>query len=414
MSNRLALNRYMHDAAKPNNPAAPSYMVQDFVDEVTGYDAGANAKYEHDSVQITPQSGLVGVFQSAVQPVQYDINAQPLSHYDRIQLRLELTNNGAANATLLAGQFLINFIEVMVSGDTIETIYPHHLMANDLYRQYSDEDVFNNRSLRGFVGGIQGTVFAGSATVLAPAASRIIFVEIPCVFSKTKCFVSAIKQVITFRVHYNSTALTSTSLATTINLTTANMIIDGRRYDDVIRRQLLLRYQQYDHVFGYYDQQRNIISGQAISNTTRTTVPNTAFGGYKSALLLLFLVPNAAILENQYSFQAITKLDLFLNGRSVSNFEGIFTDELKATMAEKFYTTSVATENIYAILQSNLPVDSINKGLSRGCVALTNNDQFRIQAAVAATYDVYVLCYRYANFIIMKNGTVSLQPVAAM
>lgn len=411
-NNKLALNRYDHDAVVGNSQM-PTYMVRNYKDEVFDYDAGANAKFEHDSIRINPQSGLANVFTSgSEQQIDFIINPGNLiSHFDKIQLRCTIGNGGAAAATVLPSHFMINLIEVMVSGATIEEIYPQHLLFNDLYLSNSDEEVINDRSLRNYVGGIEGTLYTNPAT-LAAGASRSFYVEIPCVFSKTKCFMDAIRQVITFRIHFSSTALVSTSLATTINLLESDILIDGRKYDDVIKQKLIARYKSYDHVFGYYMQQRSIIAGQTISNTTRTTVTNTAFGGYHSGLVAVFLCPAGANREELYSFAELLRLDLQRNGSSISNFQNVPADFIKAQMGYKFYTTSTSTENIYCILQSNKPVEALNYGRQLGCNGLTNNDQLLIQAETAGTYDVYVLCYRFANFIINKNGAASLVPLS--
>lgn len=411
MSGKLALNRYDHDPVVGNS-TTPSYMVQNFKDDVYDYDAGANAKFEHDSIRIPPQSGLSNVFAGAVQQIEFMVNKnQVICHYDKIQLRLILTNSGAAVATFVASHFMINLIEVMVSGATIEEIYPHHLMFNELYLANSDEEVINNRALRNFAGGIDGTPYGNPAT-LAAGQSRAFNIEIPCVFSKTKCFMCGLDQTISFRIHFAPSALASTSLATSILLSEADLLIDGRKYDDLIRQRLINRYKQFDHVFGYYMPQRSIIANQTISDTTRTTVSNTVFGGYHSALLAVMLCPAGASREQLYSFTELLRLDLTRNGSSISNFQNVPADFVKAEMSYKFKTTAVSTENLYAILQSNKPVEALNYGRSLGVNVLTNNDQLLIQASAAAAYDVYVLCYRFSNFCITRNGNATLTPLA--
>lgn len=408
MSNLLALNRYMHDPVITIGGKA----IQDYKDEIADYDAGSNAKFEHDSIRVSPQSNLSNVFAGALQQIDYQVNSgQVISHYDKIQLRLTVQNTGANPATMLASHFLIDHIEVMCNGSTIEDIYPHHLMFNELYLAESDEQVLNNRFYRAFGGGIGGSVYTGPAA-LAAGATRDFFIEIPCVFSKTKCFMDAIRCTCQFRVHFVGNPLASTSAATTISLTEADLLIDGRKYDDVIKQRLIARYKQMDHVFGYYEPQRAIIGGQAISATTRTTVQNTVFGGFHSALLSVMLVPAGASREQLYNFSTISRIDLQRNGQTINSFANQPADYVKAQMASKFYTTAVFTDFIYNILQSNLPVESLNNGLQRGLNTLTNNDIFLIQAGAAASYDVYVLCYRFCNFIVKRDGTVNLVALA--
>ena len=406
MSNQLALNNYMHDPVKVIGGKA----IQNFVDEITDYDAGANSKFQHSSFQVPPQSGLSNVFVNSTQQIDFLVNSgQVLSHYDKIQLQCRIQNTGAAVATLLASHFLIDHIEVQFGGSTIEDIYPHHLMFNELYLANSDEEVLNNRFYRNFGGGVGGTVYQNPAT-LAAGATRDFFIEIPCVLSKTKCFMDAIKQTITFRIHFGSTALASSSLATTIALTECNLLVDGRQYDDIIKQKLIARYKQMDHIFGYYEPNRSIVPGQTVSNTVRTTVQNTVFGGYHSALLAVMLVAQNASREQLYAFTGLSHLELQRNGQTINSFSNIPADYWKAQMAPKFYTTAVFTESLYVIPQSNLPVESLNFGLQRGVDKLTNNDVFLIQtsAGAPAVYDVYVLCYRFTNFIVRRDGTATL------
>lgn len=410
--NKLELNKYHHDpfVASGNGGA---YLVKNFVDEIAEFDAGAAAKYQHNSIRIIPQSNLSNIFNGSAQQLDYQINrGQVVCHFDKIDLHFTLTNTGANAATLLASHFLIDYIEVLMGGGTIETIYNHNLLYSELYLADDDEQVFNNRAVRNYAGGIQGTVYTGPAN-LAAAASRTFFVEVPCVFTRTKAFIPAIDQVIGFRVHFASSALASTSLATTISLTNADMLISGKEYNDVVKQKLLARYKTYDHVMPYYEPQRTVIPGQTISAVTKTNVKMTEFGGMLSSQIVVLLVPQGAVQENLYNFAATVKLDIFRNGMTVSSYQDQPTEWIKQQMAELFNTTAVATQNIYVIPQSCYPAESAEIGIQRGAVFMTNNDILEIQAAVGAVYDVYVLCYRFCNATITKDGQFLLQPVVA-
>lgn len=408
--NKLDLNKYQHDSfVQSGNGGA--YLVKDFIDEIAEFDAGAAAKFQHNSVRIIPQSNLSNIFSNSSQQLDYQINrGQVICHFDSINLYLTVANTGANAATLLASHFLIDYIEVMMGGGTIETIYNHHLLYNELYLAESDEEVFNNRAVRQYAGGTQGTVYTNASTV-APAATRTFFIQIPCVFTRTKAFIPAIDQTIGFRVHFAPTALTSTSLATTVSLIDADMLIEGKEYNDVIKQKLLARYKTYDHVMPYYEPQRATIPGQVISAVTKTNVKITEFGGMLSSQVVVLLVPNGAVQENLYNFTGLQKLDILRNGMTVSSYQDQPAIWIKQQMSYLFNTTAVATQSIYVIPQSCMPVESADLGLQRGAVFMTNNDILEIQAIFAATYDVYILCYRFCNATITKTGQFLLQPI---
>lgn len=408
--NKLDLNKYQHDSfVQSGNGGA--YLVKDFIDEIAEFDAGAAAKFQHNSVRIIPQSSLSAIFNGTAQQLDYQINrGQTICHFDSIQLYLTISNTGANAATLLASHFMIDYVEVLMGGGTIETIYNHHLLYNELYLAESDEEVFNNRAVRNYAGGTAGTVYTGP-TNLAAAASRTFFIQIPCVFTRTKAFIPAIDQTVGFRVHFAPTALASTSLATTISLVDADLLIDGKEYNDVIKQKLLARYKSYDHVMPYYEPQRAVIPGQAISAVTKTNVKITEFGGMLSSQVVVLVLPNGAVQENLYNFAGLQKLDILRNGMTVSSYQDQPAIWIKQQMANLFNTTAVATQSIYVIPQSCMPVESADLGLQRGAVFMTNNDIFEIQALVGATYDVYALCYRFCNATITKTGQFLLQPV---
>lgn len=410
MTSKLDLQTYQHD---PFVPAANggAYYVKNFVDEFTEYDAGARAKFQHNSLRVNPQSGLSNIFNGSNQQLDFLMpRCSNVCHYDKIDLYMSISNTGAAIGTLLASHFMIDYIEVMVSGATVETIYSHHLMYNELYLAEDDEQVFNNRKLRAFAGGIQNTAYTGPGAI-GVGLSTTFLVEIPCVFSRTECFMPAINSDILFRVHFTSTALASTSLATTITLTNCDIFISGREYDSVTKEKLIARYKSVDHVMPYYEPIRAIVSGQTINSATKSNVKISEFSGSLSSQLVIMLVAAGAVQENLYIFSGTQKLDILRNGLTVSSFQDCPTPWILQQMAEKFNTTAVSSQNVYVITQSNAPVESVDIGVQRGGIFLTTNDILEIQSLVTAAYDVYILCYRFCNATVTKTGNFILQPI---
>lgn len=412
MSNKLELSTYKHDDyVKSNNSG--NYLVKKFSDDIADYNAGANAKYQHNSIRINPQSGLSNIFNGSAQQVDYLLTRKPIvCHYDSINLYMTIQNNGAALATLLPSHFMIDFIEVLVNGAQQEIIYNHMLMFNELYLADDDEQVINNRARRLFSGGIQGTAYGGPGT-LAIGASRTFFLEIPCVFSKTETFMPALESDVTFRIHFQPTPLTSTSLATNITLANADLMISGREYSQQTKDSLLARYRSIDHVCGYYQPIRAVISSQALTTATKTPVKLTEFSGALSSQLIVFLVPGGAVRENLFNFQAIDLVEYSRNGYIISTFNDPPADWLLQQMAELYDTTAVSSQNIYVITQSNLPVESANLGVQRGGVFATPNDGLNIRTVANGTYDVYVLCYRFCNVTVTTKGEFMMQYITS-
>ena len=409
--NKLALNKYAHDHYVADNPNSPSYYVKKFTDEISDFDAAANAKFSHNSFQYPPKSSPSAVWTGSEQILDFTISSnQVICHYDSINLRLIATNTGAGIATMLASHFLVDYIEVMIGGSTVETVYAHHLLFNELYGAPSDEQIANNRAVRFFAGGIQGTTYTSGGTI-AVGASRTFYINVPCMFSKAELFMPAIQHEITFRVHFVPTPLTTASAATTVALTEASIYVSGRQYDDATKQKLIARYKSIDHVAPYYLPERTLISSVAMVNTAKTQLQLTSFGGYLSSQVVVYLTPSASVQENLYNFAALTKLDIFRGGVCISSFTDVYADWWKQQMANLYKTTSVYTQNIYAIPQSVFPVESYNLGLQRGGVFLTNNDALEIQPVTSATYDVRALCYRFAVITITKDGQLTVNQV---
>lgn len=409
--NKLDLvNKYQHDPFAQSGNGS-TYLVRNFLDEISDFDSSASAKFQHSSIQIVPQSTLSSIFNGSQQQLDYLINTGlDICHFDQICLNPIISNAGPGIATPLASHFLVDYIEIMVGGSTIETIYAHHLLYNELYIQESDDQVRNNRAIRAYNGGLQGTNYT-NATNLAVGVSRSFFIEIPCVFTRTKAFMAAIDKTIVIRVHFVPNPLASTSAATTLTLTSCDMLISGKQYNDVIKNKLINRYRTYDHVMPYYDPQRAIISGQNLSSANKTQVKITEFGGMAASQIVVFLVPPGATREQLYQFNELLKIDIFRNGKTISSFQEQPALWVKQQMAELFNTTAAFTEFIYVIPQSCYPLESLQYGIQRGQVFMTNNDIIEIQPSVSGVYDVYVLCYRFCNATISTDGVFKLYPI---
>ncbi len=413
MSNKLDLSTYEHDPFGMSQNGG-NYLVKKFSDDITDYDAGANARYQHNSIRVNPQSGLSNIFNGTAQQVDYLLTRKPIvCHYDKIDLYMTIQNTGAAVATLLPSHFMIDFIEILVNGAQVELIYNHMLLYNELYLAEDDEHVFNNRARRLFNGGIQGTAYAGPGT-LAVGASRSFFLEIPCVFSKTETFMPALESDVTFRIHYQATPLNSTSLATTVTLTNADILISGREYSQTVKDKLLARYKQIDHVCGYMQPLRANIANQTLNAAQKTPVKLTEFSGVLSSQVVVFLVPaGAAGIEGLFNFSGISLVELNRNGYTISTFQDPPSDWILQQMAELYNTTAVSSQNIYVITQSNTPVESANFAIQRGGVFLTPNDNLNIRPATTGAYDVYAICYRFCNVTVTKTGQFVMQYISS-
>lgn len=412
MSNKLEQGTYDHDPYRPSKDGG-NYLVKKFSDDLYDYDVAAYAKMQHNSMRINPQSGLSNIFNNSAQQVDFLLSRNPaICHYDKINLYMTIQNNGAALATLLPSHFMIDYIEVLVNSAQVEIIWAHELLFNELYLAKDDEQVINNRARRLFAGGVQGTPYTGPGT-LAVAASRTFFVEIPCVFTKTETFIPAVTSDIVFRVHFQPNPLTSGSLATTVNLINCDIMISGREYSQEIKNKLMDRYSKIDHVAGYYQMQRALIPSQALNNSVKTPVKLTEFSGALSSQIIVFLVPANATKENLFNFQLANLIELTRSGMTVSTFQDPPADWLLQQMAELYPTTAVSSQNIYAITQSNTPVDSANYGLSRGQFFMTPNDGLNLTPSISNTYDVYVYCFKYCLVTINRQGQFNMQYVSS-
>lgn len=413
MANKLELATYSHDpyvkAANGGN-----YMVKKFSDDIFDFDSGSVARYQHNSIRINPQSGLSNIFNGSAQQVDFliDRNQSRVCHFDKIDMFLTIQNTGANAATNVGSHFMIDFIETLVDGAQVEVIYNHMLLYNEIYLAPDDETVFNNRSQRYFAGGIQGAAYGGGANLPA-GTSRSFYIEIPTLISKCEIFMPALTSAITFRVHFQPSPLTSTSLATTISLTNADLHISGREYNDVTKNKLMARYRQLDHVCGFYQPIRAQIANQTISSATKTPVKLTEFSGYLSSQIAVFLVPTGSVQQGLYDFRQITQLALKRNGYTVSTFEDPPSAWLLQQMAELFGTTAVSSQFLYVISQSNMPVESADLGVQRGGVFFTPNDSLEIIAAATAAYDVYTICYRFCNVTVTRDGKLNVQYISA-
>lgn len=404
-NNLLAVSEYKHDEYSAYQVGGKTIFLYRNNEELGNH--GAIPKMMHDSIRVVAQSGVSSVFngnQAQVDflpPIQGKLDTWELNVFE-----LTIVNNDAANpATLLPAQFIINYIEVLVSGSNIVTHYNHHLMYELLYTNCCDEDIQNYQSFGGYVGGFNGTPYAASITIPAAGTVKLYIRFYPC-FSREDLYLNNISSQVTYRLHFDSTGMLSTSAASGITLTNIDLLLGGIVFEESIQRKLTNRYRSFDHLTGYSEPQRLIVSGQSISSTTKSNVRITEFNGMWLSHLVVFLVPSGATKENLYNFAALTKLDLLVNGNTVSSYQDQGTEWIRLQMY-KFFDglTSPSTNNIYVISHSTNPRKAIQTGQQSGMYMYSPNCVLEIQAVTAGQYDVYVLGYRFDNLILKTNGT---------
>lgn len=407
-SNILSLNTYDH------NPVVQvgNIAVANFVDELTDFHAGAEAKLEHTSSRILQTGGTSSIFSGNQQQSDYILtNIDCLCHFEKMSVRLNITNNDATNpAILLPSQYLLNYFEVLLENGQVETVYNHNIFYDNFYLKRNDEEIYNTSNLYQSTGGFNGTAYSSGLTIPAGGTS-IVYVDLPNLFTKNQIFVKALAKDIGIRCQWHSTGMTSASLSTRISVSDADLLISGVKYSDYVQSQLLNRYKQIDHVFPYNGPIRSIIPSQALSATNKSNVKITELSGMMVTQLVVFIVPAGAADEAQYNFQPISKLDLLRSGRTIGSFQDVNADWWKVQMSELFGTSAVRTNNVYVIPFSKCPVLSANHGAQRGAVPMTTNDVLEIQAGTAGTYDVYCLAYRFNTLTIFKNGVLNINAI---
>lgn len=409
MTSKLMLAGVEADPVVPNSASAPSYMIRNFKDELTDYNTGNYAKLQKYSIFITPKSGLGSVFNGNSTTIDWNIAAQKLDHFENMQIRMVINNPSAANiATLLPVHFLIDKIELIVGSET-QSIYNYHLFMEELFFQKDDNDIFNNRAFNnGFLGGIQGTPYAAPAT-LAVSSSRVVYMNIPNWLTKTQVFIPGIRQDITLRIYFSANATTTGSAQQIVTLSEADLHIDGKMYDLDVKQRLINRYRSFDHCLAYFDPQRAEINGQPIGGTSKSNVSSTEFSNYVVPFVAAIVVPNGAVREDQYNFQALSIAEYVRNGDSLLNYDNAESDWIRLQTSKKFFTTAISTNNIYILQASDSPVLSVNHGILRGSLKTTVNDALALQAVVGGTYKVVLVTYRFACANIKKDGSVVLQ-----
>lgn len=412
MSNKLALGTFAHDPYIGNSANA-SYLVKDFKD-VFDFNAGSNAKLDNDSIRLLPKSNLSNVFNGALQDLDFDTDGnEKLGSYDQIVMRIDIQNTGANTAQLVGAQYFLDKVDINLGGSEFEKIYNHQIALEDIFIQDSDEKVQNFRQLRGYTGGIDGTPYGSQPDLLA-GARRTIYINLPCAFTKCNIFMPQVSSTITFRFSFRGSALRSTSLATTISLQRCELYCRGPCYNSTIRNALLARYKSVDHVMPYYVCKRAVLANVTLSDTTKVQIANTQLGGMHSAAMFFLVVPQGAQAENLYNFTDVELLDVLRNGSTISSYNDQETTWIRQQCADVFKTTAISSNNIYPIIQSVNPYESIAYGVQRGSLVLTNNDtiEIRVGTGLSGAYDIYVYAYVFSNITLTKTGQLILTQIA--
>lgn len=410
MSNNslLQVNNYSHDAYSP-------YMVNGqtkflYRNSAELYDHSANVKGFHDSIRVPAQNGLAAVFNGTQTQVDWFPPIQGrLDIWEYFVVELSLVNNDGVNpADVLPAQFIVNYIEEMVSGTNFVTHYNHHLMYELLYLCLDDECIINYQTLGGFTGGVNGVAYTDNFQIPAGGTAKL-YIRFYPLFAREKLYVNNIGSQVMYRFHFDSTGMISTSAASSISLTNADMFISGPRFSEDVQRKLTSRARSFPLVSSYFEPQRAILSGQALSDVTKSNVKITEFSGMNVSHLVVMVVPQSATKENLYAPIQLEKISLLVNGSTVSGFQDSNANWNLLQMFNFYYgVTSPSSNFIYVISHSMDPQISTRTGKPCGTYLYSPNAVLELQVAtgLAGTYDIYCLCYRHDNIILNPDSTV--------
>ena len=362
---------------------------------------------------VSAQGGLASVFQGGNPNVSFLLpigGANQLDVCTSMILELTILNNDGANAaTLLAGQALLTNI-ITMTGNNIENSQFENQLVRRLYSSSADEELFQRATLEYFSYAGYPAAYTTSATTIAAGGSTKVYLQIFTPFDCTQCFLPAITTQITVQCYFNATGMTSTSLASSISLTDARLIMHGIKYQNNIRAALLNKFAAKPHIYAYYAGQREILSGVSVSAANEQNFQVSAMSGFNLAALWLGVRAANASQEDLYTFESILTVDERINGTSVYNSK-LNKQEFSAMAMDNNIQTSVPNGNTNLIMLPH-SVDvyqSLKWGKLRGYQLYNPNVNILLQmSSVTGNRDLVAIGLA-ASVIIIDKGTVRLE-----
>lgn len=322
-------------------------------------------------------------------------------------VELNLTNNDAVNAAILlpAPYMLLNY-QTLASGSVLETNHPESLEINRVFFSRNDEEIEQRQSLESFAYTLAGG-YTTSATTIPASGTATLYLQLFSILDRCKLFLPAINTQITLQLYFNSTAVTSGSLSTTVSLTSTKLIMSGYSFENEIRNSLIRRFAQVNHKYHYYLCQKEIVSSETVGDVSESNVRVSSFSGMKLAANFFMVRTANAVQENLYTFNKMATVDLRANGSSVY-LSQLALQEFQSMAIESIPTTAPVATNIVMLPHSMDTYASVKNGKFKGELVYSPNYNLLIKSTLApASKDIVFIGYQ-SVIVNIKNGNLTI------
>lgn len=296
---------------------------------------------------------------------------------ERLILQLSITNNSSsAIATLLPVCFQINRFEIL-AGSQLEVAYSQNLYEDRVFFSKNDEEVVANQpnELYGYANGVYST----STATLAASASGLYFLELPNFLTRGGVFLKSINQQLTVNVYFNSSGVTSTSASQSISVTQMRLYLQGYSFEDSVRNKLMQRYSQLAHYIFYNNPEWTQITGENISNLSKTNTRCGVFSGKQMTNLMVSVIDNNALQQAQYGYYPLQYIDQKDAGLSLFN-DSLYQEIYREMAKQTFMTSAPEVANNYLLPHSTNVYSAVNNCLQLGSYLYNSNIVLELQA----------------------------------
>lgn len=369
--------------------------------------AGIEKKIQASS-NISPVGGLANVFQGSQAQITFNLpigTANSVDVCESMVLELTLTNNDAGVAAdTLAGQFLLNYIQVLCGND-LENSYAEHQFIRELYEAENDNILLQEGSLRGYDYNYSATNSYQGNVSIAATESHKFYINLYTLINKTKLFLPAVNGQISINCYFSSTAVESGSASTDVSLTNTRLIMNGYRYREDIRQKKIQLFKSKKHVYSYLNPRFELLSSVTVSSAAVATLQISALSDAKLPLCYLLVRAANATQEARYTFDRVGTLDFRSNGLSVFGTTLNY-QEFTQMCIDNCVRTSVPNSNLKVLpipFTTNV-YETLKDNKIRGYLESSPNIQLQFQMdSVSGNRDLMFVAFQHVA-VIVDNG----------
>lgn len=357
---------------------------------------------------VSPDSSAPNAFTGSAVKQVFTLNSDRVHTPEWFILRVDVSNSDGANTyTPFPAPFLLSYVEIELSSNITETIYPEQL-----YDEY-----INNHSQE-WLQAMSAQLNIDPATYNANAAiaasgTATYYIPIKCVISNA-LFMPACTTKPKINVYYRSGPQEAgAGSATALTLTSSSLYIVGIQYSDSIARQMLSRYKTKSHVKRSLVRQNGTLNFQNMTTTQVRDTINAFTGSFAYFTVQLIDASATAGSTDLYTPLDFTDITLLSSGGFPINYFQNVPRELLQNMlgGENFKGQGSSVKRILPYLFCVNPQLTYDKHIHTGSEIMDGKYQLLITPNISSATNVRCVLtgYNYATVETSRNGVITVK-----